>query len=258
MRASLSSQLGLRVDRLRTPIRFEQMDGSILGGSPATWVTEPIRLEIREYWELIRFIIVDSIIKLIILGLAWLDKWKPTIWWEGGYRKLRLELGPEPRVGSPNEQTKGIHLTTNPRQEKPQVPGVPEVYVDLSDVFSEDQCDTLPPHRPTDCVIELIPGAKLPKPRIYVMTHKEVEELRRYIDSNLARGFISPSRAPMAAPVLFREKKDGGLRLCVDFCGLNAVSVEPLYPLPLIKDLLATLATGHIFTKLDLREAYYQ
>lgn len=62
----------------------------------------------------------------------------------------------------------------------------------------------------------------------------------------------------MAASVLFREKKDGGLRLCVNFHGLNAVSVEPLYPLPLIKDFLATLSTGQFFIKLDLREAYYR
>lgn len=88
------------------------------------------------------------------------------------------------------------------------------------------------------------------------MTQKELDELPRYIDKNLARGFIQPSRSHMAAPVLFREKKDGGLHLCVDFRGLNAVCVQHLYPLPLIKDLLATLSTGWIFTKLDLREAY--
>lgn len=62
----------------------------------------------------------------------------------------------------------------------------------------------------------------------------------------------------MAAPVLFREKKDGGLCLCVDFQGLNVVCVEHLYPLPLMKDLLSTLATSRIVTKLDLREVCYQ
>lgn len=79
-----------------------------------------------------------------------------------------------------------------------------------------------------------------------------------FIDKNVARGFIRPSISYMAAPVLFQEKKVGGLHLCVDFHGLNAVCVEHLYSLPLMKDLLSTLATGRIFTKLDLREAYYQ
>lgn len=74
-----------------------------------------------------------------------------------------------------------------------------------------------PPLRITNCVIELVPGAKLPKPRMYAMTQKELEELRRYIDKYLARGFIQPSRSRMAALVLFREKKDGGVTL---MCGL--------------------------------------
>ena len=61
----------------------------------------------------------------------------------------------------------------------------------------------------------------------------------------------------MAAPVLFVKKKDGSLRLCTDYRGLNAVSTSNVYPLPLIKDLLAHLGKGKIFTKLDRREAYY-
>lgn len=126
----------------------------------------------------------------------------------------------------------------------------PAVYQDLAQVFDEEECDVLPPHRETDCAIELIPGAPLPKPRMYFMLPREIHELRQYRDKNLARGFIQPSRSHMAAPVLFREKKDGGLRLCVDYRGLNTVCQEPLYPLP-----PNTLATGTIFMKLDLREA---
>lgn len=61
----------------------------------------------------------------------------------------------------------------------------------------------------------------------------------------------------MEVPVLFREKKDGGLHLHVDFHGINTV-VEHLYPLLLMEDMLALLAEGWIFTKLDLREAYYR
>lgn len=60
----------------------------------------------------------------------------------------------------------------------------------------------------------------------------------------------------MAAPVLFPEKKDGFLRLCVNYRGLNAVCVDNIYLLPLMKDMLAHLAKKKIFTKLDLRDAY--
>lgn len=66
----------------------------------------------------------------------------------------------------------------------------PTVYTNLAEVFSEEDCEVLPPQCPTDCVIELIPEAELPKPRMYSMMQKEMGELRQYIDKNLTRGFI--------------------------------------------------------------------
>lgn len=112
-------------------------------------------------------------------------------------------------------------------------------------------------HRPINCTIEFMPGAKLPKPKIYSMTPREMDELRKYIDTNLARGFIQPAKSWVAAPVLFKEKKDRLMRLCVDFRGINAVCAENTYPLSLMKDMLSHLARGKVFTKLDLMEAYY-
>lgn len=202
------------------------------------------------HWELIRFIVVPKMIESLILGLAWLDKWGPTIWWSGGFRRLRISNGPDPPL---HEQARG-----GGEENQDQGHTFPPEYNDLKEVFSETECEVLPPHRPTDCAIELVPGVKLPKPRMYSMTPAEMQEMRKYIDKNLARGFIKPSRSRIAAPVLFREKKDGSLRLCVDFRGLNGVCVEHLYPLPLMKDMLATLAKGKYFTRLDLREAYYR
>lgn len=81
--------------------------------------------------------------------------------------------------------------------------------------------------------------------------------MRHNIKKNLARGFIQPARFRIAAPVLFRSKKDVGLCLCVDFCRINGVCVEHIYPLSLMKDMLTRLAEGRIFTKQDLREVYY-
>lgn len=77
------------------------------------------------------------------------------------------------------------------------------------------------------------------------------------MDKNLARGFIQPAKSKVAALVLFKEKKDGSLRLCVDFRGINGVCMENMYLLPLMKDILGHLSKWKVFTKLDLREAYY-
>lgn len=61
-------------------MRFEQVDGSLLGGVPAMYITEPVWMELGEHWEVIRFVVVPSMTEVVILGLAWLDKWGLTIW----------------------------------------------------------------------------------------------------------------------------------------------------------------------------------
>ncbi|KAJ1041202.1 hypothetical protein NDA10_004095 [Ustilago hordei] len=83
-----------------------------------------------------------------------------------------------------------------------------------------------------------------------------MSELRRYLDENLEKGFIRPSKSPARSPVLFVPKKDGGLRLCVDYRGLNKITVKNRAPLPLIEEQLFLLRKARIYTKLDLRAAY--
>lgn len=97
----------------------------------------------------------------------------------------------------------------------------------------------------------------MPKPKLYSMTPWEMEELQSFIDKNLAKGFIQPTKSRMGAPV-FRERKDGSLRLCIDYSGLNAICVENAYPLPLINNILGHLAKERFSTKLDLRGVYYR
>src|SRR5882672_1040571 len=92
---------------------------------------------------------------------------------------------------------------------------------------------------------------------IYSLSQEELAALRKFIDKNLATGFIHPSRSSHGAPVLFIQKKDGSLRLCVDFRGLNQISKKDRYPLPLISDLLDAPRKARIYTKIDLRHAYH-
>ena len=81
-------------------------------------------------------------------------------------------------------------------------------------------------------------------------------ELRKYIDENLAKNFIRHSKSPAGAPILFVKKKDGSLRMCVDYRGLNKVTKKDHYPLSLISKLLDQLGRARIFTKIDLRGGY--
>ena len=76
------------------------------------------------------------------------------------------------------------------------------------------------------------------------------------LSHNLMKGFIQPSKSPVGAPILFVKKKDASVRLCVDYRGLNKVTVRNRYPLHLIPTLLDHLRTGCIFSKIDLQGAY--
>ena len=148
--------------------------------------------------------------------------------------------------------------TTSPPHASDLYHQVPKQYHAYLDVFSEAGANTLPPHRKYDLEIPLIPGAKLPWGPLYSMSGVELEAMREYIKTNLANGFIRPSKSPAAAPVMFVKRPDGKLRLVVDYRALNAVTVKNRFPLPLIPEMLDRLHKAKIFTKIDLRNAYHQ
>lgn len=133
---------------------------------------------------------------------------------------------------------------------------VPEEYHDFADVFSKSEADILPPHRPYDHTIDLEEGATPPHGPIYSMSEVELAALKEHLDTELGKGFIRASNSPAGAPILFAKKKDGSLRLCIDYRGLNKVTKKNRYPLPLIGNLLDRLRSAKVFTKIDLRAGY--
>ncbi len=133
---------------------------------------------------------------------------------------------------------------------------IPSCYNDLSEVFSKTKATRLPPHRPGDCAIELLPNAMPPKTKVYHLSRTENQAMEEYIEEAMNSGFIRASTSPAGAGFFFVEKKDGGLRPCIDYRGLNNVTVKFRYPLPLVPSALEQLREATIYTKLDLRSAY--
>lgn len=141
--------------------------------------------------------------------------------------------------------------------EPPDLSIIPSEYHDLGAVFSKDQAQTLPPHRPYDCSIDLLPGAPLPTSRLYNLSRPEREAMEKYIHDSLAAGLIRSSSSPLGAVFFFVAKKDQTLRPCIDFRGLNNITVKNKYPLPLINSAFDLLHGATVFTKMDLRNAYH-
>lgn len=91
---------------------------------------------------------------------------------------------------------------------------------------------------------------------LFGMSELELTALREFLNKSLNNGFIQPSNTLACVPVLFVKKKDGSHRLCVDYCGLNAITVHNHYSLQLIQETLDQVGKARIYTKLDLRGAY--
>ncbi|KAL0202690.1 hypothetical protein M9458_000708, partial [Cirrhinus mrigala] len=133
---------------------------------------------------------------------------------------------------------------------------IPVEYQDLIEAFSQARATQLPPHRPGDCAIDLIPGSSPPRGRVYPLSQPESEAMNTYIQEELAKGFIHPSTSPASAGFFFVKKKDGGLCPCIDYRTLNDITIKYRYPLTLVPPALEQLRKAKIYTKLDLRSAY--
>ncbi len=217
--------------------------------------TAPAQLQIGLFHrESISFYIIDSPRYEIILGYPWLSTHDPVLSWNHGELTHWSEFCrnhcmpvnmPQPCLTTSAEDPASASSFK-----------IPAYYQDFSDVFSKSKASQLPPHCPWDCTIDLLHNAMPPKSKVYPLSRHESKAMEDYIEEALNLGFIRPSTSPAAAGFFFVEKKDGGLRPCIDYRGLNNVTVKFRYPLPLVPAALEQLREAKIYTKLDLRSAY--
>ena len=136
---------------------------------------------------------------------------------------------------------------------------IPAEYSDFSNVFSSDSAAELPEHTGiNNQPINLLNNKQPLYSSIYSLEPVELEKLKTYIEANLASSFIRPFKSPASTLILFVRKKDGSLYLCVDYQGLNNLTIKNCYPLALIDELLDCLGRAKHFTQLDLTNAYHQ
>jgi hypothetical protein len=266
----LAKQLGLRVQPLPRAV------GKYLNGSHVTiYGQTSLYLRIwdkdRQFRQQVaQFVVMDSPTYPILLGMPWLRHWNPipdfrakTIRFQDHdspeYSKVAVisadDLATELETG-----TSQLYVcTVGPvRPQGDRSGALPSEFKDYEDVFSKEKAEALPAHGPQDLQIELIQGMEPPFRPLYNMSEAELVVLRQYIQKYLQRGWIRASRSPAGAPILFVKKSDGSLRLCVDYRGLNAVTIKNRHPLPLIEESLDRLGQAKYFTRLDIREAYHR
>ncbi|KAI2646332.1 Transposon Tf2-9 polyprotein [Labeo rohita] len=203
--------------------------------------------------ENITLYVVDSPKYEVILGFPWLSIHDPSISWFQGELTHWSQFCLQNCL---SHQSQPCFTTSTESPETQVKVNIPSYYQDLSEVFSKSRATQLPPHHPWDCAIDLLPSAMPPKSRVYPLSRTEDQAMEEYINEALDSGIIHPSTSPAAAGFFFVGKKDGGLRPCIDYRGLNNVTVKFRYPLPLVPPALEQLREATIYTKLDLRSAY--
>ncbi len=198
------------------------LDGRPLGMGHVKFITKDITLRTGSlHTETIRLFAIESPQKPIILSLPWLEKHNPCIsWptrqivqWSETCHKHCLLLHSHSSIPP-----------RSPLKESLVIQGLPIEYHYLCEAFSRSKASQLPPHRPGDCAIDLLPGG-VPT-RIFPLTQQESEVMKAYIEEELSKGFIRPSTSPASASFFFVKKKDGGLRPCIDYRHLNEITVK--------------------------------
>ena len=146
-----------------------------------------------------------------------------------------------------------VNISTDDEKKIEDIP----VVRDFPDVFPND-LPGLPPHRQVEFGIDLTPGAAPIARAPYRLAPPKMQELSSQLQELLEKGFIRPSSFPWGAPILFVKKKDGSLRMCIDYRELNKVTIKNRYPLPRIDDLFDQLQGSSYYSKIDLRSGYHQ
>ncbi|KAH6480324.1 hypothetical protein HBI55_254530 [Parastagonospora nodorum] len=224
----------------------------------------------------IPFVVTDLKRYPIYLGLPWVDEHNPKIntpmrrlLHRGHkakdampYRKVGIEDAEEfeRSMRSPHADVYAFLVSyAGPAMpEQPRMGQIPSDYAAFADVGSEEDSKVLAGHSKHDLTIDLVPGEDPPHRPLYNLSPTELGILRAYITEYLQRGWIRRSKSPAGAPILFVKKKDGTMRLCVDYRGLNKISIKNRGSLPLIMESLERLSQAKWYTKLDVREAYHR
>jgi len=157
------------------------------------------------------------------------------------------------------EETNATHLTSQEMgapEPDPDLSSIPPEYHEFADLFSKKQADQLSPHQSYNHTISVEPSKAPPFGPIYKLSPAELEVVRTYITENLRKGFICHSQSLCGARIVFTKKADGTLRLCMDYRGLNKITIKNRYLLPLIGELLEWISQAKYFTKFDMRDGY--
>ena len=246
------------------PYRLRTVEGELVeyGNGLVNMETAQLPLFIANQKHDLRLDITE-ISHEIILGIPWLRASNPRVNWRTGQiqwdRPGSVSVNEKRPAKSPSNDArpKTFRIYVMAKESKPvSNQRIPPEYQRYGKLFSDELETGLPEHSRWDHEITLQPGEEPKFHKIYPLSEDKLKALREYLDENLRKGYIRPSQSPAGYPILFVPKKNGKLRLCVDYRQLNNITIKNRYPLPLITELRDRLHGAKWFSTLDLKGAY--
>src|SRR5712672_1239557 len=277
--------LGLPIKRLPKPRTLLNVDGTLNKQGKLEYYAD-LQVQTGSQRQDMRFFLSNLGEQKAILGYPWFAAMQPKIDWARGWidtlqlpivlrahnahraRFLPRSVQPKPlrdeemlligRISWTPEirrQTMSSTLAEQAQKDKPNP--IPAKYRQHERIISEEASQCFPEPRIWDHTIELKPGVPSTLPvEIYLLNPLEQEELRKFVQDHLSKGYICPSKSPYTSPFFFIKKKDGKLCPVQDYHCLNEWTIRNRYPLPLIPQLINCVRMKKLFTKVDVRWGY--
>jgi len=261
-----------KLQKLERPIAVRNIDGTNNSGGA---ITHQVKCNVfyKDHVERIRMDICDLGKTEVILGIPWLAAHNPEINWETGEVKMmrcpplcggKSQKKEKVRMMATEEEEKIVRWTINNkenwgREEEIEEDHrkieemVPRRFLKWKKVFGKVELERIPMRKIWDHAIDLKKTFTPQKGKIYPLSKNEREEVQSFVEDQLRKGYIRPSKSPQTLPVFFVNKKDGSKQMVMDYCNLNSQTVKNNYPLPLITELIDNMGSKRVFTKMDLR-----
>jgi len=267
MDKKMAAKYGFRLQKLERPVAVRNVDGTNNSGEATTYQVE-VNVYYKSHIERMRMDVCDLEKTDVILGMPWLQVHNPEINWKTGKVKMtkcpplygrntKLEKGQKAKKGKRVvilEEEKIVRWAMEDKENwgrdeeaeadhKKIEEMVSKRFLKWRKVFGKVESERMPIRKIWDHAIDLKETFKPQKGRIYPLSKNEREEIQNFVNDQLRKGYIRPSKSPQTSPVFFVGKKDRSKRMVMDYYNLNDQTVKNNYLLLLITDLIDNMGS---------------
>jgi len=215
MDTTFAKEKGFKMEKLKRPLLVRNVDGTVNAGGAITHQVE-CNMFFKGHVERARMDVCNLGKMELILGMPWLAVHNPEIDWERG--EVKMTCCP-PICGRRKQRVeeKKVRKTEKDKDEEVLKRLVPQKFWKWKKVFGKRESERMPARKVWDHTIELKEGFTPRKGKVYSLSREEREEVQTFVEDQLRKGYIRPSKSPQTSPVHFVAKKDGTWRMVQDY-----------------------------------------